>query len=169
MPIISNLYVRCPGEGEPSLPKLSQDKIEVYSGGAVGDFNFFRFNGYRKICEKKNKVYDSENRSLLIMSLDIVAKLNEEGWPVKPGDLGENLSIDGAVYSSFESSQKYRAGSALFELTEQANPCKKLAQLHYVGEEKLADFMKTMVGRRGWYAKVLEVGEIKKGDELILV
>ena len=29
--------------------------------------------------------------------------------------------------------------------------------------KKLRDFIKTLVGRRGWYAKVLKPGKIKKG------
>jgi len=166
--IVSNLFVKSPGEGEPSLPKWSVPEVEIYSGGCRGDFNFFRFNNYKNVCEKKGQHYDPENRAILIMSLDVLASLNEEGWPVKPGDLGENLSVDGK-YSSFERGNMYKVGSSVIRLTYQATPCKKLAQLSYVGEEKLADFISAMKNRRGWYAKVLNEGVIRKGDEFILL
>lgn len=166
--IVTNLFVKMPGEGEPSLPKWSVPEVEVYSGGCKGDFNFFRFNNYRNVCEKKGKQYDPENRAVLIMSLDVIARLNEEDWPVKPGDLGENLTIDGK-YSFFEKGEIYRAGSAVLELTYPATPCKKLAQLPYVGEDKLAKFISTMTTRRGWYAKVVQEGVVKRGDDFILL
>lgn len=166
--IVTNLFVKTPGEGEPSLPKFSVPGVELYSGGCRGDFNFFRFNNYKNVCEKKGKPYDPENRAVLIMSLDVLAKLNEEGWPVKPGDLGENLLVDNR-YGSFIGSDLYRAGSAIIQLTYQATPCKKLSQLSYVGEEKVAKFISTMSNRRGWYAKVVQEGVVKQGDEFILL
>jgi len=168
MPIVTNLYIGCFEDGAPSLPKLSVSDVELYSGGCKGDFNFFRFNNYRNVCEKKGKPYDPENRAVFIMTLDVLAQLNEEGWPVKPGDLGENLTVDGK-YSFFNKGERYRAGSAVIELAYQATPCKKLAQLSYVGEDKLAKFISTMTNRRGWYAKVIESDLVKVGDKLILL
>lgn len=166
--IVTNLFVKTPGEGEPSLPKFSEKEVEIYSGGCRGDFNFFRFNNYRNVCEKKGKQYDPENRAVLIMSLDVLVKLNEEGWPVKPGDLGENLLVDGK-YKFFEKGAVYRVGNAVLELTYQATPCKKLSQLSYVGEEKVVNFIPTMINRRGWYAKVVQEGVVRQGDKFILL
>ena len=41
-----------------------------------------------------------------------------------------------------------------------------LKHLPYIGNEKVKDFIKTLAGRRGWYAKVLKPGKIRKGDLL---
>ena len=41
-----------------------------------------------------------------------------------------------------------------------------LSVLPYVGEEKVNDFIKTLVRRRGWYAEVMQEGIIKKGDSI---
>lgn len=47
-----------------------------------GDFNLYRH-------EQKN---DSPRQALLIMPLEMIQHLNEEGWEIKPGDIGENIT-----------------------------------------------------------------------------
>jgi MOSC domain-containing protein YiiM len=38
--------------------------------------------------------------------------------------------------------------------------------LHYIEKEKGPKFLKTLKGRRGWYAKVLKEGKVKIGDSI---
>lgn len=159
MSSVVNLFVRCPEDGGVSLPKLPVSEIEVYKGGCRGDFNFFRLNKFKG---------DKSHRAVLIMSLDVLAKLNDEGWPVKPGDLGENLTID-ERYGSLQKGNSYRAGGVVLQLMDEARPCLKLEQLSYVGTDKLRQFIETMRYRRGWYAQVLEEGKVQVGDKFSLV
>lgn len=169
MALVKHLHIKSPEDGDFSLPKRSEEEIKILFGGAVGDFNFFRLNGYRKLCEKRNVSYDPENRAILVMSLDVLAKLNEEGWHVLPGDVGENITLEGINYSSFGRGELFRAGNAVLECAYQATPCKKLAQLPYVGEDRVAKFMSAMANRRGWYMRVVQEGTVRVGDEFILL
>jgi MOSC domain-containing protein YiiM len=54
-------------------------------------------------------------------------------------------------------------------VTEACDPCDELYSLPYVGKEKGPAFVKTMMGRRGWYAKVLREGEIEPGNSAELL
>tara|TARA_B100001996_G_scaffold358630_1_gene323348 strand:+ start:43 stop:525 length:483 start_codon:yes stop_codon:yes gene_type:complete len=144
---------------EVGLPKIKTKKATVLTGGIDGDYNRFREN-------KKN---GDPNMALMILSLDIINELNNEGWSVMPGDLGENLTIDNLDYSTLKPGQKYTLGTAKIEISLICDPCSNLKILPYVGIGKISDFIKTLMGRRGWYARVLEPGIIAEKDHMITI
>tara|TARA_X000001036_G_scaffold326189_1_gene304728 strand:+ start:1453 stop:1938 length:486 start_codon:yes stop_codon:yes gene_type:complete len=143
-------------KGEVGLPKICTSDATITINGIDGDYNKFR-------SQKKN---NNPNMAIMILSNDILQQLNSEGWPVKPGDLGENITIDGIDYLHFSPLKKYRIGEAIIEITFICDPCMSLKVLPYVGEKRIKIFMKTLMKRRGWYSKVLQPGEIKTGDIL---
>ena len=102
--------------------------------------------------------------ALLILSDDIINQLNREGWPVRPGDLGENLTLTNIDYSSILPGQNYKIGNIQIMISFICDPCSYLEVLPYVGEIKLIDFIKTLKNRRGWYARVVRGGQIFAGD-----
>lgn len=141
--------------GEPGLPKTPIPKVRVTVAGVEGDFNIYRH-------EKKK---DTPDRALLLYSVDKLATLNAEGWPLRPGDIGENLTLEGIDYEAMQPGTEWRIGDELLiRVTEACHPCKTLAALPYVGDARKRDFIETMKGRRGWYAKVLREGSVKVGD-----
>ena len=104
----------------------------------------------------------------MLITWGILDDLKKEGWPVGNGDLGENLTISDLAYASIEPEQKYRAGTALLQISFKCEPCTYLYSLPYLGEKKGPEFFKTVKGRRGWYARVLEAGVVKTGDQITL-
>ena len=144
-------------EGEVGLPKNSIEKAEITKYGIKGDFNRFR----------KNKKNNDPDMALLLLSSDIIDQLNTEGWPVKPGDLGENLTLINIKYDDLSPGKKYLIGSTEIEITFICDPCSNLKALPYVGNSRITEFINTLMKRRGWYAKVLKKGEIVKGDQVI--
>ena len=141
-------------KGEAGLPKISIEKAKVTSQGIEGDFNRYR-------TLRKNSDPDM---ALLILSDDIINQLNREGWPVLPGDLGENLTLTNIDYSSILPGQNYKIGNIQIMISFICDPCSYLEVLPYVGEIKLIDFIKTLKNRRGWYARVVRGGQIFAGD-----
>ena len=105
----------------------------------------------------------------MILSTDIIKELNKEGWPVKPGDLGENLLIDNFNYDSLQPGQCYQVGSVKLQISIICAPCNNLKNLDYVGESKRLFFIRTLINRRGWYAKVLKEGIITKNDSFKII
>ncbi|MFV2014196.1 MAG: MOSC domain-containing protein, partial [Candidatus Heimdallarchaeota archaeon] len=140
--------------GFAGLPKFETTEAEITVSGVADDYNDYR-------TKSKKSTLD---RAVLIMTVDIMRQLEREGWPVKSGDIGENLTIDGLSYDSFKIGNIYRVGNAELQITEKCNPCTRLSNLQYVGEKRVNEFIKVLKNRRGWYAKVLREGIVRKGD-----
>ena len=141
-------------ENAVGLPKFSVDSVVVSESGMQGDFNNYR-HGHLK---------NTPDQALLVMPIEMIKKLNEEGWPIKAGDIGENITTEGIPYNEFQPDRIFKAGEVEFQITYACTPCNNLEHLSYVGKEKGNEFLKIMVDRRGWYAKVLKEGTIKVGD-----
>lgn len=142
--------------GERGLPKSPVESAYISSGGLEGDYNHYRTNKLRGDAEQ----------AVLLYPLEMIRKLNEEGWPVEPGDLGENVTTEGLDYSAFTAGGVYEVGEALLEVTKPSHPCSNLAALSYVGEARKKEFIKTLLNRRGWYARVLKEGRVRPGDHV---
>ena len=158
-PSIFQINIKPDTPGEVGLPKMPVESTIVTEWGLEGDYNRFR---------KKEKENDRD-MAVMIISTDILNTLNNEGWPVKPGDLGENLTLANIDYASMVPGQQYKIGDVELEISIICNPCSNLYKLSYVGEEKGPQFIKTLINRRGWYARVLKTGQISTGDTVSLL
>ena len=156
MAYVQQVNVKPQTEGERGLPKKPVDSAFISFAGVQGDFNLYRH-------EKRR---DDPDSALLIMPIEKIRELNSEGWPVKPGDLGENLTTRGIPYDTFEIGKVFTAGEAAFQISRACDPCDNLFLLPYVGRSKGPEFLKTMLGRRGWYARVLKEGLVKAQDQI---
>jgi MOSC domain-containing protein YiiM len=94
------------------------------------------------------------------MAAELIDKLAKEGFPVRYGSLGENLTTLGLNHLEWRSGQRFRAGLALIELTEPREPCKKLACYGRGIQNRILQAS----GESGFYASVLEGGAIHPGD-----
>lgn len=151
--------------GEHGLPKLPVESSLVTYRGIDGDFNVYRH-------EKK---HDDPDMALLLFPLEMIHKLNKEGWPVSPGDLGENITTTGIPYDNFAPGKIYRLGDQTeIQISRPCTACQNLYLLPYVGQERGPTFLKTLTwkengvikNRRGWYAIVLKEGPIRKEDSI---
>ena len=158
-PSIFQINIKPDTPGEVGLPKMPIESTIVTEWGLEGDYNRFREK------EKEN----DRDMAVMIISTDILDALNNEGWPVKPGDLGENITLANIDYASMAPGQKYKLGAIELEISIICNPCSNLYKLSYVGEEKGPQFIKTLMNRRGWYARVLKTGQISAGDTVSLL
>ena len=141
---------------ERGLPKIAVAEAIVTARGMEGDFNRWRHE----------KLADDPRNALLVVPLETLNDLEREGWPVRPGDLGENVTSVGLGYDTFAPGGRFLIGEAVVEVTKPCEPCRYLFGLPYVGAALGPAFLKTMVGRRGWYAAVLRPGRIRPGDPI---
>jgi hypothetical protein len=149
------------GKHEPGLPKPEFSQIYTHITGCEGiqEGNKIKdYNHYRTTRKKS-----TNDRSVSIMTVEIIKALNEEDWPIKEGDLGENIVVEGI---DIQVGQKFRLGEAEICITEDNKPCNQLQNLPYVGKERKKEFLNTLKGRRGWFARVDKEGIIKKGDKI---
>ena len=54
----------------------------------------------------------------MIMPIETLRELNAEGWPVQPGDMGENITSEGIPYDDFVIGRRYQLGEAVIEIAE---------------------------------------------------
>jgi len=140
--------------GEHGLPKPAVPEVNITPQGAEGDFNLYRH-------EEK---HDDPGMAILLVPLETLRQLNAEGWPVRPGDLGENLTTTGIAYDAFAPGRRFSVGPVLLEITKPCTPCDNLYLLPYVGAERGPEFLRATLDRRGWYARVLRPGTVRTDD-----
>jgi MOSC domain-containing protein YiiM len=142
--------------GERGLPKPAVDAARITAHGVEGDYNVYRHDEAR----------DDPAMAVLLMPLETLRELGREGWPVQPGDLGENITTVGLPYDAFVPGKRFRVGPVVLEITKACAPCDNLYRLPYVGTERGPEFLKVLLGRRGWYARVVSEGQIRTNDRI---
>ncbi|VIO76888.1 Flavohemoprotein [Bradyrhizobium ivorense] len=82
------------------------------------------------------------------------------------GQFGENFTIEGLPDDAVCIGDRYRIGSALFEVTQPRVTCYRVGIR--VGEPRMPALL-TASGRPGFYFRVLAEGEVGAGDEIVKV
>jgi MOSC domain-containing protein YiiM len=154
--VIVGVHIKPETAGERGLPKHAVDQARLTSAGLQGDFNVYRH------VEK----HDDPQMAVLLYPREMIQRLNTEGWPVRLGDIGENLATEGIPYDEFELGHRFSVGAAMIEITKPCDPCDNLGVLPYVGPQRVREFMQTMLHRRGWYARVTQEGLVRRGDAI---
>ncbi len=85
---------------------------------------------------------------------------------MRPGGMGENLSVFGLTEDTTMIGDVVRVGRAVLQVTQPRQPCFKLA-LRF-NDRRLGQTMRQS-GMSGWYVRVIEVGLVGAGDEVNLV
>src|SRR6266446_736725 len=80
------------------------------------------------------------------------------------GQFGENFTIEGLPDDEVCIGDRYRIGSALFEVTQPRVTCYRVGIR--MNEPRMAALL-TSSGRPGFYVRVLEEGEVGAGDEIV--
>lgn len=144
--------------GTPSaIHKCSVDgAVEVGLLGLVGD----------EQADTKN--HGGVDKAVFIMSQESYARFKvDEPY----GFLGENLTVKGLDEKQICLGDRFQIGTVLLEVSQPRSPCWKLGE-HAItqaawgsAEEFLSAYSES--GHVGLYCRVLEVGKLQAGDEII--
>jgi sulfite oxidase len=149
-----------PKEGRSrGLPKRPVPELFVTPNGILGDFNRWR----------AEKAAGDPDQAVLLLSEETLADLRAEGWPVQPGDMGENLTVAGLPADALRPGVRVHLGEVVLEVSKACDPCTILHTLPYVGLERGPAFLRAMAGRRGWFARVLQAGTIRSDTPVEVV
>ena len=100
------------------------------------------------------------HRQVSLLGLEKIEAFRERGADVDFGAFGENLIIEGFDFRNLPVGTRFRIGDVLLEMTQIGKECHThCAIYHLVGD--------CIMPREGVFAKVLEGGEIKPGDEVV--
>jgi len=150
---VARVAVKPKMPGEVGLPKAAVPVLHVTAAGAAGDYNHYR----------ATELGGDADQAVLVVTEDLLTQLAGEGWPVAPGDLGENLTLAGVAESALRPGIVLAIGPVSITITKACDPCDNLYALPYVGKQRGPAFLKATVGRRGWYGRVNTPGAILPG------
>jgi MOSC domain-containing protein YiiM len=141
-----------PQEGrDRGLPKRAVPHLTITAEGVQGDFDRWR-------TEEAN---GDPDQAVLLVSEEILTDLRAEGWPVQAGELGENLTVADLPPDALQPGAQVYLGGVVLEVSKPCDPCTVLYSLSYVGAERGPEFLRTLKGRRGWFARVLRGGTVR--------
>lgn len=111
---------------------------------------------------KDDKFYKKDPlRSILITSLDAYAMAENLNITLNKGSLGENILIEGSI-KDLKIGDRFTIGDVEFELAQNCTLCKGLAKID-------SQLPKLLKDDRGIFIKANNAGNIKVGDQLIMI
>lgn len=112
--------------------------------------------------------HGGEHRAVLVYQLDSYrfwqGELGRDDFSY--GQFGENFTVDGLPDGEVCIGDRYRIGSALFEVTQPRVTCYRVGLR--MNEPQMAALLVAR-GRPGFYLRVLEEGQVEAGDEIVQV
>ncbi len=134
---VVHLFLK-PQRGAPMQPQ-HQLRLEV-DGGIAGD-----------------AAYGRSRRQVLLVSTQSL-----QAFGLRPGDLRENITVQGMDVDSLDPGTRLAIGQAILELTVPCHPCDRMEHLQIGLRERIR-------GRRGVLARVIESGVVRLGDPVTLL
>jgi MOSC domain-containing protein YiiM len=138
------------------VPKRSRESAALRREGLEGD------------RQQDLRYHGGPDRAVVLYSLELIRALQAEGHPITPGAIGENLTISGLDWAALRAGARLGVNDAVLEITEPAEPCRKLAAC-------FADGRFTRVSEKshpGWSrmcARVLRGGTVRVDDPVVIL
>ena len=96
-------------------------------------------------------------RQVLIIECELL-----DEFQLSAGEVRENITVQGIQLAGMAAGTRVRVGNAVLEATLDCAPCQFI-------EDKRPGLRAAMEGKRGTLFKVIEGGEIKVGDIILIV
>lgn len=138
--------------------------------GVVVSVNVSQKKGVRKTRVEKAKAIKNFglegdahagkwHRQISLLANESIKKMEDFGLKLNPGDFAENITTEGLDLLSLPIGKRLKIGKALLEVTQKGKEC-------HIGCEIRNIVGDCIMPREGIFARVLEEGEIKIGDEI---
>ncbi len=102
-------------------------------------------------------------RAISLLDEEILETLQQEGYPVAPGVLGENITVRHLhVQGLMPGTRLTFSGGVVIELVEIRKPCFVLKEIHPALETET-------IGRIGYMARVIKEGVLHPGEQIDLI
>lgn len=101
------------------------------------------------------------HRQVSLLSFDKFEEFQKKGAEIDYGAFGENLVVSGFDFRSLPVGTLLRAGDVLLEMTQIGKECHSHCEIYKV----MGD---CIMPREGVFARVLQGGELRPGDEMVI-
>jgi MOSC domain-containing protein YiiM len=114
-------------------------------------------------------------QAICLFSVELIAELVREGYPLFPGALGENFTTEGLDYRRIRIGDIYLVGSDVeIRITKVRTPCRTITvygegiiRATYDAAVRQGDITSPKWGRSGYYAEVLREGVVRSMDPIV--
>ncbi|MBI4151461.1 DUF1653 domain-containing protein [Candidatus Woesearchaeota archaeon] len=119
--------------------------------------------------------HEGSQQALCLYSLECLKRLQNEGFPVSPGTLGENVTTEGLDYHAVRIGDIYQLGPKVrVRINKIRTPCQRIADAYgeeiitamFDGRVKRCDYTSPKWGMTGFYAEVFRQGMLQRGDDI---
>lgn len=126
-------------------------------GGVAGD------------AQRDRELHGGPDRALCLFAMELIRALQAEGHPIAPGQIGENLTLEGLDWNKVAPGARLLLGEdVLVEVTRYTSPCTNI-RAAFTGGEYARVSQKRHPGASRVYARVLRTGAIRRGDPVRLL
>jgi MOSC domain-containing protein YiiM len=146
------------------IPKRAVSRADIVMQGLAGD------------SWDHPNIHGGTKQAVLLITVEGIEELIGQGFPLYPGALGENLTTRGLDRKAVRIGQRYRAGTAILEITKIRSPCAALniygAGLQaamFDAQTQARDSSSPRWGLSGFYASVVLPGLVCAGDTIALL
>lgn len=151
------------------MPHIFQINISEKGGKPKLPINdgYVTVNGIQGDKQARPDKHGGVNKALSLFALEKTIEIQKAGIAMFVGGMGENFSIAEMDWQSIKIGDRYQIGDELqIEITDDTGPCKQIAQYYHENDEHNIDEV-TFNSWKRFYAKVIEEGYIRTGDEII--
>lgn len=118
------------------------------------------------------KIHGGPERAVCLYSLERILALQEEGHPLFPGSVGENLTLSGADWQRMAVGAVLELGDGegpVLQLTQPVTPCNTIAASFRGDKGYRRIDEQRRPGWARWYARVIRPGTVQTGDAVRFV
>lgn len=148
-----------------SFSKITGDKLQLIAGQGV-DGDAHCGETVKHLSRVKVDPTQPNLRQVHLIHHELILTLQQQGFAVKAGTMGENITTKGIDLLSLPRGALLRIGSAVVEITGLRNPCKQLNDYQSGLMSALLDRDEHphLIRKAGVMGIVLKSGEIVVGD-----
>jgi MOSC domain-containing protein YiiM len=154
-------------------------QINVSSGGVPKRptlFGEITPNGVAGDRHAHPGIHGGPRQAVLLITSEGIEELKNDGFPLYPGALGENITTQGLDRRIVRIGQRYRLGQVIIEITKVRQPCEQLSpygegiqKAVYDPDVKAGNTASPRWGLSGFYASVVQAGTLRPGDKITLL
>jgi MOSC domain-containing protein YiiM len=110
------------------------------------------------------KIHGGPERALCLYALEQITALQDEGHPIFPGSIGENVTVVGVDWQTLQPGSRLALGDeVVIEITSYAGPCPTIAASFTDSKFKRIS-QKIHPGQSRLYARVIKTGLLATGQ-----
>ena len=116
--------------------------------------------------QAKPIIHGGPERALCLYSLERITELQDEGHPIFPGSIGENVTVAGLDWSQLKPGIRLALGDeVVIEISSYAGPCPTIAG-SFINRKFKRISQKIHPGESRLYARVLRTGRLEAGQKV---